>query len=203
MRIKRHFIQTLALSLLYLLIQLPLSSFANAPSPADPKFLASKIKLIVLDVDGVLTNGSFTYDQNGDPQVNFHVHDFVGFMLGIKAGIQFAIISAGENPATTTLIQKLNIPLYYPKRIDKLTALEEILKKTGCTLSEVAFIGDDYVDEACMRKVALPMSVPNAMAEIKTIAKWISHRPGGEGAAREAIQFILEAQGKLNNIFNP
>lgn len=190
--------------ILYLLIQFSLSALGNdlkTGSDTSNHVLASKIKLIVLDVDGVLTDGSFTYDHMGNKQVNFHVYDFVGVLLGMKAGIEFGVITAGENPATTALINKLKIEHYYTNRTDKLAALEEMLKKTGYAFDEVAFIGDDYVDEACMKKVALPMSVPNAMEETKAIAKWLSTKPGGQGAAREAIQFILESQGKLKNIF--
>jgi len=162
---------------------------------------AEKIKLLILDVDGVLTDGGLYYDHEGNVVKRFNVQDGLGIKFAQKAGIELAVITGLNHGAVEKRVTELGITEYYPGQREKLPFYEKLLKEKGLKDEEVAYVGDDWIDAPVMVRVGLPMAVKNAQPEIFGISKWISSREGGQGAVREAISFILDAQGKLNEIW--
>ena len=161
--------------------------------------LAKGIKLLVLDVDGVLTDGGLYYDKTGQVMKRFHVQDGLGIKLAQAAGLEIAVISGLDSPAVEKRIRELGISDYYPGFNDKLPRLEELKLKKGIEYRQMAFLGDDWVDARPMQLVGLPMAVANARPEIKGLARWISTATGGNGAVREAIDFLLTCQAGRNS----
>lgn len=159
--------------------------------------LAVPVKVLVLDVDGVLTDGGLYYDAEGRVLKRFDVQDGLGVKMAQAAGLKIAVITGLDNPAVSSRIRELGIVDYYPGHTDKSPILESIRAKYGLKLDQMAYLGDDWVDVAVMRLVGFPVAVANAQPEVKGLAAWVTERSGGHGAAREAITFILEAQGLL------
>ncbi|WP_457571077.1 KdsC family phosphatase [Desulfovulcanus sp.] len=157
--------------------------------------LARDVKLLILDVDGVLTDGGLYYDMHGQMMKRFNVQDGLGIKLAQAAGLEIAVISGLDSPVVEKRIKELGIEDYYPGFNDKLPKLEELKLKKGIDYRQMAFLGDDWVDAKPMQLVGLPMAVANARPEIKGLAKWISTATGGNGAVREAIDFLLTCQG--------
>ena len=162
---------------------------------------AEKIKLLILDVDGVLTDGGLYYDHDGNVTKRFDVQDGLGIKFAQQAGIDLAVITGLNHGAVEKRVTELGITDYYPGQREKLPFYEKLLKEKGLKDEEVAYIGDDWIDVPVMLRAGLPMAVKNAQPEIFGISKWISSRKGGGGAVREAIAFILDAQGKLDEIW--
>ncbi|MFW5498964.1 MULTISPECIES: KdsC family phosphatase [unclassified Maridesulfovibrio] len=165
------------------------------------KVRAEKIKLLILDVDGVLTDGGLYYDKDGNVTKRFNVQDGLGIKFAQQAGIELAVITGLNHGAVEKRVTELGITEYYPGQKEKLPFYEKLLKEKGLNDDEVAYVGDDWIDVPVMLRVGLPMAVKNAQPEVFGISKWISSRDGGHGAVREAISFILDAQGKLNDIW--
>ncbi len=162
---------------------------------------AKEIKLLILDVDGVLTDGGLYYDHEGNVSKRFNVQDGLGIKFAQQAGLEIAVITGLNHGAVENRITELGITEYYPGQKKKLPFYEKLLAEKGLTDKEVAYIGDDWIDAPVMLRVGLPMAVKNAQPEMFGIARWISSRDGGQGAVREAISFILDAQGKLGEIW--
>ncbi|WP_320170116.1 HAD-IIIA family hydrolase [Maridesulfovibrio sp.] len=162
---------------------------------------ASKIRLLILDVDGVLTDGGLYYDHEGNVMKRFNVQDGLGIKFAQQAGIEVAVITGLDHGAVKERVSELGITDYYPGQREKLPFYEKLLREKGLTDEEVAYVGDDWIDVPVMLRVGLPMAVKNAQPEIFGLARWISSRSGGHGAVREAISFILDAQGKLGSIW--
>lgn len=162
---------------------------------------ARDVRLMVLDVDGVLTDGGLYYDENGCVMKRFHVQDGLGIKMGPAVGIEFAVITGLESPAVKRRITELGITHYYPGHHRKVPALREISDKTGISLAHMAYVGDDWVDAAPMSLVGLPIAVPNARPEILKLALWTTRAQGGHGAVREALDFVLRAQGKFEDLW--
>lgn len=163
--------------------------------------LAQKIKLLVLDVDGVLTDGGIYYSDKGVELRRFDVQDGLGIKLAQEAGLKIGVISGLKSAQVSTRLDGLGVRDYFLGYKNKIPQLQIMLDKYELEWSEVAYLGDDWVDASVLLRVGLPMAVANAVPEIKQIAKWISSRPGGHGAVREAIAFILRAQNELENLW--
>ncbi len=163
--------------------------------------LAAKIKLLILDVDGVLTDGGLYYDHQGNVTKRFNVQDGLGIKFAQQAGLQLAVITGLNHGAVENRIKELGITEYYPGQRKKLPFYEKLIQEKGLKPEEVAYIGDDWIDAPVMLKVGLPMAVCNAQPEVIGISKWVSKKPGGHGAVREAISFLLDSQGILENIW--
>ncbi|MBI9078154.1 MAG: HAD-IIIA family hydrolase [Pseudodesulfovibrio sp.] len=159
------------------------------------KELAKNIKLLVLDVDGVLTDGGLYYGDEGIVMKRFNVQDGFGIKLAQAVGLEIGVITGLDQKPVAARVKELGITHYYPGKHKKLPLFEEICEKTGISPSEAAFMGDDWIDLTVMRRAGLALSVPNAMPEVIKEADWVSTRMGGHGAVREAISFILEARG--------
>ncbi len=158
---------------------------------------ASRIKMLIMDVDGVLTDGGLYYDDKGRVMKKFHVHDGLGIKLAQAAGLKLAVITGLESRAVESRIKELGIKHYFYGQTNKIPLLEQLSRDENISFQQMAYLGDDWVDASPMLKVGLPMAVANAQPEILELAKWISPRHGGCGAARDAIMLILSSQNKI------
>jgi 3-deoxy-D-manno-octulosonate 8-phosphate phosphatase (KDO 8-P phosphatase) len=178
-----------------------------------PELRAQKIKLILFDVDGVLTDGSIwlfppssgtsvpeetTVRQNMVEVKGFHTHDGTGFWLARLAGLQTGLVTSRSSETVRLRARDLRIDHVLQGISDKRTAFEELLRTTGLAADEVAFAGDDLVDLPVMRLCGLAIAVPDGRDDVKSEAHMVTQRPGGQGAARDAIEYILRAQNKLD-----
>ncbi|MFP4071069.1 MAG: KdsC family phosphatase [Desulfovibrionales bacterium] len=158
---------------------------------------ARAVKLLVLDVDGVLTDGGLYYDSRGDIMKRFNVKDGLGIKLAQKAGLEVAVITGLTSPAVHARMEELGIRQYFDGHTEKIPLLHRIAEENGLELSQIAYMGDDWVDAGPLSLVGLALAVSDAQEEILALAHWVSSSPGGHGAVREAIRFILQAQDKL------
>ncbi len=162
---------------------------------SDAATLAKKIKLLVLDVDGVLTDGGLYYDEKGLAMKRFNVQDGLGIKVAQAMGLTVGVITGLNQKPVENRIRELGIEHYYPGQHKKAPLFRDICRKVGVDTSEAAFMGDDWIDLGPLKLAGLAMSVPNGVPEVREAADWIATRHGGEGAVREAILFILESQG--------
>ena len=154
-----------------------------------------KIKLVAMDIDGVLTDGRIIIDSNGVETKNFDVQDGFGIVFLKKCGIKTAIISARESGVVAHRAQDLKIDKVYVGVYPKLSAYESLLKEFKLQEEEVCFIGDDLADISVMRRCGVGVAVANAVFEVKQIADYVTIKRGGRGAVREVVEMILQAQG--------
>ncbi|QEH17964.1 KdsC family phosphatase [Histophilus somni] len=157
-----------------------------------------KIKLVITDIDGVLTDGLLHYDANGEVMKSFHVRDGLGICMLIKNGIQVAVLSGRDSPILRKRIADLGINLFFLGKLEKESACFELIKKAGVTPEETAYIGDDSVDLPAFSVCGLSFAVNDAMDYVKDYADHILSLSGGKGAFREMSDMILKAQGKAN-----
>ncbi len=155
---------------------------------------APHVKCIVLDVDGVLTDGKLYYDSNGNVSKCFNVQDGLIIKTALQFGMKIAIITGRNDTLMDARVKDLGIADYYPGRHAKLEALEEIRSKYGIDYDEMSFVGDDWIDIDPMQMVGYPIAVANARQEVKAIAQYTTRAKGGEGAVREAIEHIFALQ---------
>lgn len=160
----------------------------------------ASIKLLVMDVDGTLTDGGMYYTDEGDAMKRFHVRDGMGVMLLRRAGISSAIITSENSPIVLARAQKLLIDNVILGSRSKHTALAELADKLSVSLKDIAYIGDDVNDEHAMKIVGLSACPADAVPYIKNIASYVCAARGGEGAVRELAEMILEAQYKPNSL---
>lgn len=154
-----------------------------------------KLKVLIFDVDGVLTDGRIIMDSNGVETKFFDVQDGFGIVFAKKCGFKTAIISARPSPVVPWRANDLKIDklfMVYPK----ISAYDALKEEWGCQDEEICFIGDDLADLKILKKVGFAVAVANAVAEVKAVAHYITERHGGRGAVREVIEMILKAQGK-------
>lgn len=163
---------------------------------------AREISLLVLDVDGVLTDGGLYVDGRGEITKRFHAVDGLGIKAAQIAGLMVAVISGLDNPSVAARIKELGIAEYHPGHYRKVPILQEIWERTGTSPEQTAYLGDDWVDAGPMGLVGLPMAVADAQPEILDLALWVTTRPGGQGAVREAIRFLLAASGRLQTAYD-
>lgn len=168
-------------------------------SPAVRK-RAAKIRLLLMDVDGVLTDGRIYLQSLPDGTASeikvFGAHDGAGLKLARVAGLRTGVITGRDSPAMTRRAQEVGMEFVYQNRPEKLSAFEEILRKTGLKEQEVAYIADDLPDLPILARVGLAVAVANAVPEVKKAAHSVTARSGGEGAVREVVELVLKAQGK-------
>jgi|SRR3989338_2621937 len=157
---------------------------------------AKRIKLLLLDVDGVLTDGRIIYDSHGRDMKFFDVHDGMGVYLLKKAGILTILITAKGSRAIKPRAKDMQVEAVFENISPKTAVLDKILKKYKVHINEICFVGDDLVDLCLMKKVGFPVAVFNACPEIKQQAAYITLRAGGRGAVREVVELILKSQGK-------
>lgn len=161
---------------------------------------AKKVKLIIFDVDGVLTGGHIIFGQSGEELKAFHCQDGMGISLAHRAGLKTAIITGRDSHIVRRRGDELKIGDIYQGVADKLIALGQLMEKHSLTLDQIAYVGDDINDLPVMVQVGLPCAVANAVPEVKTVARYISNRQGGSGGVRDIVEFILKAQEKWDTI---
>jgi 3-deoxy-D-manno-octulosonate 8-phosphate phosphatase (KDO 8-P phosphatase) len=162
---------------------------------------AIAIKLVISDVDGVLTDGRLYFAPTGEEHKVFHVHDGLGIKLLRQANIEFAVISSRNSPIVAQRMQNLGVNHIYQGQVQKLPAFESLLTALQLPAAAVAYIGDDLPDLPIIRRVGLGICVANAHSLLKRHAHWQTQAKGGKGAIREVCDFILNAQGKLENLY--
>lgn len=152
---------------------------------------AARIRLLVLDVDGVLTDGRLHYGPEGSEWKSFHVRDGLGIKLAMRAGIEVAVISGRGGGAVEKRITELGIRHVRLQREDKQVALAEILAELGFGLTDVACIGDDIPDLPIIERCALGIAVADAHPAVRATAAWVTTLPGGQGAVREVCDRLV------------
>jgi 3-deoxy-D-manno-octulosonate 8-phosphate phosphatase (KDO 8-P phosphatase) len=154
-----------------------------------------KVRLLLLDVDGVLTDGRIIYDSKARDSKFFDVHDGLGVCLLKKAGIPTVLITAKGSAAIMPRAKDMRVAGLYADISPKSLVLDKILRKYKVSAAEICFVGDDLVDLCLMKRVGFAVAVFNACAEIKRSASYITIREGGRGAIREVAELILKAKG--------
>lgn len=168
---------------------------ANKISPNFIKKIKA-VKLLALDVDGVMTDGRIIYDDEGKETKVFDVKDGHGIKLLMRVGIDVAIITARESNVVLHRAKNLGIELVYQKAMDKVAALEDILKRKELISEQVAYIGDELVDIPLLRKVGFAIAVRDAVKDVKKYVDYVTVKNGGCGAVREVCELILKTQGR-------
>jgi len=162
--------------------------------------IAKRIRILILDVDGVLTDGGIIFDNKGNEMKRFHVRDGHGVRMLMRAGIRVAIVTGRMSDVVSRRAKELGITDVYQGVFRKSIVYEEILKKYRLRDEEVAFMGDDVVDIEILKRVGLPAVPADADEHAKRYAGFISKREGGRGAVRELIDFILMSSGLWSSV---
>ena len=168
---------------------------------------ARRIKILIFDVDGVLTDGQLYFlpqssadgKQYGLEFKGFTAHDGLGITLARLAGLRVGIITKRESATVAIRARDLKLEFVYQGQAYKMEAINDILRRSGAALDELAYVGDDVVDVPVMRACGLSIATANARPQAKAAAHYVTPNGGGHGAGRDAIDFILAAQGKLDS----
>jgi 3-deoxy-D-manno-octulosonate 8-phosphate phosphatase (KDO 8-P phosphatase) len=158
---------------------------------------AAAIRLVIFDVDGVLTDGSLYFGDDGQEYKAFNSKDGHGMKMLRKTGVEIGIITARTSRVVVLRMENLGIPHVFQGRQEKLPAYEELKEKLGLNDEQVAYVGDDVVDLPIMRRVGLAIAVNDAHEMVRQRAHWQTSAAGGRGAAREVCELLMEAQGNL------
>jgi 3-deoxy-D-manno-octulosonate 8-phosphate phosphatase (KDO 8-P phosphatase) len=165
---------------------------------------AKNIKVLIFDVDGVLTDGQIFVIPNaeghGVEAKGFAAHDGLGISLGRLGGLRIGIITKRQSQTVAIRANDLKLEFIYQGQSHKMNAIKEILQKTGFTLDQLAYVGDDIIDLPVMRLCGLSIATANARQQVKSAAHYVTPNAGGFGAGRDAIDFILTAQGTLEKV---
>ena len=159
-----------------------------------------KIKLVISDVDGVWTDGTFYKGTDGQEFKKFSISDGVGIAMARAASFKIALISGRYSPATEHRAKELKIKDVYNGGLNKIPAYEELKKKYNLLDNEIAYIGDDLIDISVMKKVGAPIAVSNAISNVKEIAIYTTKTAGGYGAFREAVSWIIDQQSRTKEV---
>lgn len=157
--------------------------------------MAFKVKLLVLDVDGVLTDGTLYYTAGGEEIKAFNAQDGLGMKLLSKLGVELAVISGRKSAALEKRLKDLGVYHVRLKCTDKVSALEDICADAGVSLSSTAFMGDDLIDLAAMKACGYAVAPENAVGAVQDAAHFVTSRQGGSGAVREACEHLAELLG--------
>ena len=158
--------------------------------------------MILLDVDGVLTDGTIAYHSDDEVIVNFNVKDGLGIKLAQAGGIPVGIISGRSSKALQKRVEELGIDIFYQAQHDKLEAYEKIKQIHAIDDDQVLYIGDDLNDLKILQKVGFKVSVQDGCNEIKEIADYVTEKPGGKGAVREVVELVLKSQGMWEQLMS-
>ncbi len=159
-----------------------------------------RIRLLLLDVDGVLTDGRLYYGPEGEIFKAFYSRDGLGLRLVMEAGLAVGIVTGRRGPSLASRCHDLGISLILDGVRDKAAALQTIRARTGLEPGQMAFVGDDLVDLPLMRLVGLAVAVADAAAEVRAAAHFVTEAPGGRGAVREVCQRLLTVQGRWSEV---
>ncbi len=178
-----------------------------ALTPATPEDRARRIKVLIFDVDGVLTDGQLFVvpwgdglDAKGIEVKGFAAHDGLGISLARLGGLRVGIITKRQSATVAIRARDLKLEFVYQGQAHKLSAMNEIVAKAGISLDQLAYVGDDIVDLPILRVCGLAIATANARDQVKAACHYTTPHPGGHGAGRDAIEFILAAQGSLDRV---
>lgn len=163
---------------------------------------AKKLKLLILDVDGVLTDGKLFFDNDGNEYKSFHVQDGHGIKMLRQTGVEVAVISGRKSRSVAVRMNNLGIEHVYQGHENKIAAFNEIIDKIGVTPEQTAYVGDEVIDLPIMIRVGLSIAVNDANFVVKERADWCTTFPGGQCAVREVCDFIMQAQGSFDEMLN-
>ncbi len=161
---------------------------------------ASHIKLLLMDCDGVLTDGRLWLLEHGDEHKSFNTHDGLGLSLLHRAGLKSGILSGRFSQGVTRRAQELGIEFVHQGDPEKMEAFRQVLRQAGVDENEVAFVGDDLTDIPIMQRAELAVAVADAVAETRSVAHYVTQAKGGHGAVREVVEMILKSQGHWNDL---
>jgi 3-deoxy-D-manno-octulosonate 8-phosphate phosphatase (KDO 8-P phosphatase) len=161
---------------------------------------AAAVKLLLLDCDGVLTDGRITLVEGGDEQKSFHTRDGHGLVLLHRAGLRSGIVSGRRSRLVAARAADLGVAYVRQGALDKLEVFEDLLDEAGVEPSAVAYVGDDVVDIPLMRRCGLAVAVADATDDTREAAHYVTRLPGGFGAVREVCELILKAQGRWDEL---
>jgi 3-deoxy-D-manno-octulosonate 8-phosphate phosphatase (KDO 8-P phosphatase) len=163
-------------------------------TPASLSTRAARIRLLVLDVDGVLTDGGLDYGAAGEETKRFFVQDGLALVAARRAGLAVAVISGRASAAVTRRMTELGVSEVHQGVQDKAAAVESVMGRLGLRAAEVAVMGDDLPDLPLMKQAGLALAPANAVAEVRRAADWVARRAGGAGAVRDAVEMLLKAR---------
>ncbi len=161
---------------------------------------AAKIKLLILDVDGVLTDGTFLLSPNGDELKAFNTQDGQGLRSILDSGIQVGIITGRSSKVVEIRANDLGIQHVYQGCRDKISAFKDMISKAGTSPEQCAYVGDDWPDISVMKLIGFPVAVNNARAETKEASLYVTPENGGHGAVRNTCEFILKSQNLYDDL---
>ena len=164
---------------------------------------AARVRLMVFDVDGVLTDGCLQYGPEGEAVKTFNVQDGLGIKLLRQGGVKTAIITARNSLIVAKRAADLGIDHVQQSAHDKKTAFEQLLAHFGFAADEAGFVGDDWIDLPVLTRAGFAVSVPNGRAEVRERAHFVTQAAGGYGAVREVCEFVLRAQGRFDAALAP
>jgi 3-deoxy-D-manno-octulosonate 8-phosphate phosphatase (KDO 8-P phosphatase) len=171
--------------------------------PCDPRTLAEKaarVRLLLFDVDGVLTDGHVLMHADGSESKRFDIRDGTGIVLAHRAGIVTGVLSARHSVATSVRAAQLGIQIVRQEAGDKLETYRAIVREQHLAHEDVAFMGDDLLDLPVLSRVGLSAAPSDAVPEVTARVDWVSSRPGGDGAVRELVEAILRAQARWDDL---
>jgi 3-deoxy-D-manno-octulosonate 8-phosphate phosphatase (KDO 8-P phosphatase) len=157
---------------------------------------AARIRLLLFDVDGVLTDGRIQIHADGSESKLFSIRDGTGLVWAQRLGLATGLLSARHSPATTIRAAQLGIRIVRQQPADKLETFRQLLVEEGLSADQVAFMGDDLLDLPVLTRVGLAAAPADAVEEVRSRVDWVSTCPGGHGAARELVEVVLRAQGR-------
>lgn len=160
--------------------------------------MARQVKLLIIDVDGVLTDGGLFFDNRGEEYKRFNSLDGQGIRMALDAGIEIAVITGRQSQIVEHRMRDLGVGHVYQGSRNKLPVFEQLLRDAGLETGQVAYVGDDLPDLPIMRRVGFAIAVQNAHGFVKQHCDWVTSARGGDGAVREVTDFILHAQGLLD-----
>lgn len=172
----------------------------SATNRKDARRRAARVKLLVLDVDGVLTDGRILYGSGGEELKAFDIKDGLGIKMLQRVGVDVAIITGRRSPMVQRRAEELGITHIIQGREDKAAALEELCTTLGLEPALCAYMGDDLPDLGAIETAGLGLTVADATVAVRNAAAWQSSRSGGHGAVREACEFLLDARGALSDL---
>lgn len=185
------------------LIPHPAEALVLARIPAALRERLAQIKLMVFDVDGVLTDGSLWYGEQGEMFKRFNALDGHGLKMLTTSGIKVALVTGREGPIVDRRAAELGLGDVIQNVRDKGAALTDLVARHHITIEESGFMGDDLIDLPAMQRTGFAASVPDAPAYVTQAAHWVATKSGGKGAVRECCDLILAAQGRLGHFFQP
>jgi 3-deoxy-D-manno-octulosonate 8-phosphate phosphatase (KDO 8-P phosphatase) len=155
-----------------------------------------RVRLVVLDVDGVLTDGRLWVGPAGEEWKSFHVHDGLAIVRAVRGGLTVAVVSSRSSAAVARRCAELGVLEVHQGVADKVEVYDALRARLGCRDADAAAMGDDLADLPLLARVGLPVAPADAAPEVRRTARWVTGRPGGAGAVREALEAILRAQDR-------